>query len=102
MKKVCLSHDSQVMVYSVPNEVANHLQDYCWEFSTNWIWHNPNGAKLLQTVRGQTVAVYGASDFIDYLNEWVFPKEQSQLVKQLDCYEDELPEEYRKYPQFNF
>lgn len=102
MKEVLLSHDSQVMVYSVPDEVADHLQDYCWEFSANWIWKNPNGAKLLREIKGQNVAVYGAPDFIDYLNEWIFPNEQSQFVKRLDYYDNELPEEYKKYPQFNF
>ena len=102
MREVLLSHDSKVLVYSVPDEVAEHLEQYCLDFACNWIWKNPNGAKLLQNIRGMTVAVYGAPDFIDYLNEWVFPQQHSSLIKQLDCYNYELPEEYQKYPQFNF
>lgn len=102
MKQVLLSSDDEVKVYLVPDEVADNLEQYCWEFSVNWIWHNPNGAKLLKKVDGIKVAFYGVTDFIDYLNEWVFPQQPSTLVAQLDCYEDELPEEYRGYPQYNF
>ena len=102
MKEVLLSHDDKVLMYSVPDEVADRLEDYCLEFSANWIWKNPNGAKLLKNIRGIKVAVYGAPDFIDYLNGWIFPEQQSKLIKQLDYYEWELPNEYKKYPQYNF
>lgn len=102
MKKVLLSHDSKVMMYSVPDEVAANLEKYCLEFSVDWIWKNPNGAKLLKEIRGQKVAVYGATDFIEYLNEWVFPNQPSVLLEALDFYDYEVPEEYKKYPQFNF
>ena len=102
MKEILLSHDDKVMMYSVPDEVAEHLEKYCEEFSVNWIWKNPNGAKLLENIQGMTVACYGSSDFINYLNEWVFPKQPSRLVKQLDYYPYELPEEYKDYPKYNF
>lgn len=102
MKEVLLSHDDKVLMYSVPDEVAEHLHEYCMEFCANWIWKNPNGSKLLKNIRGQAVAVYGASDFIDYLNEWLFPEQQSMLISQLDYYDYELPDEYKNYPQFNF
>lgn len=102
MRQVLLSHDGPVQVYLVPDEVAENLEQYCWEFSGNWIWHNPNGAKLLKEVNGMQVAFYGAPDFIDYLNEWVFPQQPSKLVAQLDCYDDEIPEEYKDCPQYNF
>ena len=45
-------------------------------------------------------AVFGAPDFIEYLNKWVFPDQKSRMVKALGCYE--TPEEYRNYPQYNF
>ena len=102
MKEVLLSHDGKAFMYSVPDEVADHLRDYCWEFSANWIWENPNGAKLLKTVQGQKVAFFGAPDFIDYLNEWIFPEQTSKLIEKLDYYFNELPEEYKNYPRFNF
>lgn len=75
---------------------------YCWEFAANWIWKNPNGAKLLQEIRGQKVAIYGSTDFIDYLNEWIFPQQKSVLIEQLNYYDYELPEKYKDYPQYNF
>jgi len=102
MKEVLLSHDSKVLLYSVPDEVADHLEEYCLDFAANWIWKNPNGAKLLKNIRGMTVAVYGAPDFIDYLNERLFPEQPSRLIRELDYYNYELPEEYQAYPQFNF
>lgn len=102
MKEVILSADDKVKIYLVPDDVAENLSDYCWEFSANWIWKNPNGVKHLKLKKGQKVAVYGVSDFIDYLNEWIFPNQLSKLVKELDYYDYELPEEYRDYPQFNF
>ena len=102
MKEVLLSHDSKVLMYLVPDEVAENLEEYCWEFAANWIWNDPNGAKLLKEVRGQVVAFYGAPDFIDYLNEWLFPEQSSKLVRQFDFYSYEIPEEYQGYPRYNF
>lgn len=102
MKEILISHDDKVLMYSVPDEVADNLDEYCWEFAANWIWKDPNGAKLLKEIKGTKVAVYGAPDFIDYLNEWVFPKQKSEFIKQLDYYDYELPAEYEKYPRYNF
>lgn len=74
MKEVLLSHDSMVCMYSVPDEAADNLETYCLEFCTNWIWKDPHGAGLLKNIQGVTVAIYGAPDFIAYLNEWIFPE----------------------------
>ena len=82
--------------------MADNLDMYCWEFAANWIWKNPNGAKLLQEIRGQKVAIYGSTDFVDYLNEWIFPQQKSVLIEQLNYYDYELPEKYKDYPQYNF
>ena len=102
MREVLLSHDDKVLMYAVPDEVAEHLEEYCLEFATNWIWKNPYGEKLLKEINGIKCAVYGATDFIDYLNEWIFPDQKSTLIRQLDYFDYELPDEYRGYPQFNF
>lgn len=102
MREVILSADDKVKIYSVPEEVADDLDKYCWDFAANWIWHGPENAKFLQNIKGQFVAVYGVSDFIDYLNRWAFPQRPSTLIEELDCYDYELPEEYKDYPQYNF
>ncbi len=102
MKEVILSADNKAKIFLVPDDVANNLDDYCYEFCANWIWKNPNGAKLLQVFDGQKVAVYDEMDFIDYLNEWIFPEQQSKLVRELEYYGYELPEEYNEYIQYNF
>lgn len=103
MKEIILSHDSEAMLYLVPAEVAANLEEYCWDFAANWVWHGPENGKFLRSFgEGQLGAVFGAPDFIDYLNRWAFPEVESRLVKGLGCYDYELPEEFRDYPRYNF
>ena len=102
MKHVLLSADSQVCMYAVPDQVADHLEQYCLDFCARWIWESPDSKLLVPLEDGQLGAVYGAQDFIDYLNDWVFPGEKSVLVKQFDFYGYEIPQAYRHYPSFNF
>ena len=101
MKETILSADGYASVYLVPDIVAVNLEKYCMDFR-KWMWHDPNGAKLLKESNGMKVASYTEKDFIDYLNEWVFPDEKSVLVKELDCFIDDVPKEYRKTPKYNF
>jgi len=103
MQEVILSHDSEAMIYLVPAEVAANLEEYCWDFAANWVWYGPENGKFLKKFGGEQLgAVFGAPDFIEYLNKWVFPDCQSKLVKALGCYDYALPEEYRQYPRYNF
>jgi len=103
MAEVILSHDSEAMLYWVPAEVAANLSDYCWDFAASWVWHGPENRKFLrQTPSGQYGVVFGAPDFIDYLNRWAFPDCESKLIKGLGCYGYEVPPEYQHYPQYNF
>lgn len=102
MEEVLLSADDKVKLYSVPAEVAHDLTKYCLEFANDWVWHGSESAKYLKKHKDQYVAHFNAADFIDYLNRWVFPDRPATLVKELDCYDYELPEEYRGYPKFNF
>lgn len=102
MKEVILSADDKVIIYSVPDIVADNLDKYCLDFCENWIWKNPNGAKLLKVHNGMKIACYNTSDFIDYLNEWLFPDQKAGLIQELDYYDYELPTEYKNYPSFNF
>lgn len=103
MAEVILSHDSEAMLYSVPAEVAANLDKYCWDFAANWVWHGPENGKYLRSFGdSQLGAVFGAPDFIDYLNRWAFPEYESKLIKGLGCYDYEIPPEYQNYPQYNF
>ena len=102
MKHVLLSADSVVCMYAVPDQVADHLEQYCLDFCVHWIWESPHSKLLIPMEDGQLGAVYGAQDFIDYLNDWVFPHEKSVLVKEFDFYDYEIPAEYQRYPRFNF
>lgn len=103
MAEVILSHDSEAMLYSVPAEVAANLDQYCWDFAANWVWHGPENGKFLRSFsEGQRGAVFGAPDFIDYLNRWAFPDCESKLIKGLGCYDYEIPEAYQHIPKYNF
>lgn len=103
MEEVILSHDSQAMLYRVPWEVARDLESYCESFSAEWVWHGPEKEKFLREIGpGQQVAAYGAPDFIDYLNRWVFPERPCRLVKMLDFYGYDIPPEYQGTPHYNF
>lgn len=103
MAEVILSHDSEAMLYSVPAEVAANLSEYCWDFAASWVWNGPENGKFLRKIPGgQYGAMFGAPDFIDYLNRWAFPECESKLIKGLGCYDYEIPQEYRNYPQYNF
>lgn len=103
MAEVILSHDSEAILYSVPAEVAANLDQYCWDFSANWVWHGPENGKFLQKLpNGQYGAMFGASDFIDYLNRWAFPECKSRQIKALGCYDYEIPDVYQHYPRYNF
>lgn len=103
MREVILSHDSEAVVYSVPAAVAADLEAYCMDFAANWVWHGPENGKFLRRFgENQFGAVFGAADFIAYLNTWVFPDQPSQPVAALGCWMEELPDAYRSYPKYNF
>ena len=103
MAEVILSHDGEAMVYSVPAEVAENLRTFCLDFADGWVWHGPENGKFLRPFgKGQIGAVFGAPDFIDYLNHWVFTDRPSTLVKGLGCCFNEIPEAFRDLPRFNF
>ena len=100
MKEVILSADGDSIVYSVPDPVAEDLDEYCREFCSRWMQTSPHAARY----RLEYGFCYNEGDFIDYLNEFVFPQEKSVFVKNLGWIEDEneLPKEYLGLPCFNF
>ncbi len=103
MKNILLSADSELSVFSVPDEVADNLQEYCLEFCCNWLHKSPDAAKYRVKMGSVTGVCYSEKDFIDYLNQYICD-EQSVLIEILtDVYEaDNLPEEYVGLPYFNF
>ena len=100
MKEIILSADGDSVVYSVPDAVADDLQTYCTYFSGEWMWNSPYAAKF--KING--AACFNEADFIDYLNEHVFPEQKSFFVKNLGWIDfgETLPAEYRNLPYFNF
>ena len=103
MKNVLLSHDFPISVYSVPDEVADHLEEYCNEFAFRWLWTSPHAAKYHVKI-GDTVGVcFDDKDFIDYLNQYVCQEPSVLLETFSGVYmPDEVPEKYRGLPWYNF
>lgn len=100
MKEIIISADGDSVVYSVPDDVADNLKRYCMDFCGKWMRTSPQ-AKRYRTGCG---FCYSEADFIDYLNEYVFPEQKSVFVKNLGWTNlgRNLPEEYREHPYFNF
>lgn len=96
LKHVILRADSDCVVYLVPDVVAEQLGKYCLEFASHWLHHSPHAAKY--KIKGGVC--YSEADFIDYLNQYVFPREPSVMVERLG--EGEIPEKYRGCPFFAF
>ena len=90
MKHVILSADGDSVIYSVPDDVADQLEEYCYDFCCRWLW---NGS-----------VCYTERDFIDYLNKYKFPEQKSTPVLNLGWTELDagIPAEYRSLPYFNF
>ncbi len=100
MKNVILSADGDSVIYAVPDTVADNLEKFCTEFCGEWLHKSPDAEKY-RTKQG---VCYNEADFIAYLNQYVFPDQISTLVKNIGWTElgENLPEEYREYPYFNF
>ena len=70
MKLILLSAGDDLSVYSVPNDVADNLAEYCVQFG-RWVAHSPE-AERFRIKRGDFVDLdYTEQDFIDYLNDHV-------------------------------
>ena len=100
MKEIILSADGDSVVYLVPDVVAENLDEYCYEFAANWLHNSPDAE---QYRRGDVVC-YTEADFIDYLNKYIFPENQSKMIKNLGWtdLDENLPTEYQDYPYYNF
>lgn len=102
MKNVLLSADVYVFVCSVPDVVADNLEKYCIEFD-DWL-HSADGRRYrLEKHNDETICCL-PHDFIDHLNESLFPDTQSEFIANLGLIYQikELPEPYKNYPWFNF
>ena len=100
MKNVILSADGDYMLYAVPDIVADDLGRYCMEFCTEWLFTSPRAERYRRSLPGGIVGVcYNEEDFIAYLNQWVFPQEQSVLIKSLGAH---IAKEYADFPAFYF
>jgi hypothetical protein len=86
VKYVLLSADNNPSVYLVPDCVADNLRKYCIEFRDKWLRESPLAKKY--HIGG--VVCYNETDFIDYLNKWIFPNKKSTLIETLSS--SKIPE----------
>ena len=100
MKNVILSADGDSIVYAVPDIVAENLREYCIEFCDHWLKTSPDAEQY----RLQSGFSYTETDFIGYLNRFLFPDEQSEFVANIGWtdFGKNLPAEYADCPFFNF
>lgn len=103
MKNVLLSADNEISLFSVPDKVADNLEQYCLEFCCNWLHKSPYAAKYRIKMGNVTGVCFTEKDFIDYLNQYICD-EQSKLITTIsDVYdEDKLPKKYAGLPYYNF
>ena len=104
MKRVILSADGDSVVYSVPDAVADHLEKYCEQFCSGWLWDSPQAEKYRKDFGGYQGVSFNEADFIEYLNKYRFPDTPSVFVENLGWTSlgEDLPEAYRDLPYFNF
>ena len=103
MKEVVLSADGDLSLYLVPADVANNLAAVANEFASCYVWHGEKSGKFLKLCGEQYGAVFDETDFIEYLNTVLYPDKPSKKIKTFQSADDEeVPEEYRKYPYYNF
>ncbi|MBQ2989503.1 MAG: hypothetical protein IJD59_10400 [Clostridia bacterium] len=103
MKEVVLSADGDPSLYLVPAEVADHLATVANEFASEYVWHGEKSGRFLTLCGEQYVACYTEEDFIEYLNTVLYPDKPSKKLKTFEASDDgDVPEEYRKYPYYNF
>ncbi len=95
MTKIILSADREFMLYLVPDEVADNLDEYCLKFCHEWLNTSPDAEKY----RFGAGFCFNEADFIDYLNEYVFPEQKSVFIKNIGW---KIPNEYKNIPHFNF
>lgn len=103
MKRILLSADSEISVFTVRDRVADHLEQYCLEFCSNWLHKSPDAAKY-RVKTGDTIGVcYNEKDFIDYLSQYICDEQSSLVTSLTEVYPgDKLPVEYAGLPYFNF
>lgn len=103
MKKGLLSDDGKMKMYLVPDDVADNLQKYCMDFGFDWLLNDPHAQKFrVTTPSGKIGYMFDAQDFIDYLNDFIFPSQKSMLIGEMDFYDYEISKEYKDIPWFNF
>lgn len=102
MKEVILSADGDLSLYLVPAEVADDLANVCNTFASEYVWHGNKSGKFLRLCKEQYVAFYNEEDFIEYLNTELYPQKKSKKLKFLSHFDDDVPEEYKHLPRYNF
>lgn len=87
MKNILLSADNEISVFSVPDEVADNLEEYCLEFCCNWLHKSPEAAKYRVEMGGVMGVSYSEKDFVDYLNKYICDEQSKLITTLVDVYD---------------
>lgn len=101
MKYVFLGAWGPLNIYSVPEEVANNLEEYCNGYIE---WLREGNDKEKYYGKGYSFS-YDENDFIEYLNKYIFPDRQSEFIitpKIGERGEYIIPEKFKDCPFFRF
>ena len=97
MKYIILSADNAPSVYSVPDKLADNLEEYCLDFCCNYLKNSPSAKKYIKN----GVFYYNEKDFIDYINTYIFSDTPAVFIKTLSN-SNSIPNKYENLPSFNF
>ena len=81
----CLSADGEISVFSVPDEVADHLEKYCLEFCCHWLYESPDAEKYRVKMGNMIGVCYTEKDFIEYLISTSVTSDRHWLQHSLMC-----------------
>lgn len=105
MAELILSADGDLSLYSVPEAVVKNIEMFSMEFD-RWMRSSPYGERyreeLVEDGMSYTCVQYDETDFIQYLNQYVFPEQPSALLEWVCRFDDEIPKKYEGIPWKNF
>ncbi|MBQ7646910.1 MAG: hypothetical protein IJS94_06545 [Clostridia bacterium] len=101
MKQVILSADGDDRKYVVPDIVADNLEEYCLKF-IKWLINSSKASSYRKKFKRSVHLCYDESDFIDWLNKYVFPKDPDNYSKYVKNIGFNGGKDYPDLPWFNF
>lgn len=102
MKDMILSADNKAKLYKVPEDLV-HRFDYYLELFYDWLKNSEDAKSHRSFIEDEMCFTYDESDFVFFLNTYVFKEGSVVFIKELKFFGyEEIPEEYENVFVFNF